>query len=409
MKRIRLIVLIAAVTAAAAATCAYAFNAGGSFPDVAEGAWYYGAVTRLRKTGVISGFDDGYFHPGETLTAAQFVKMLFYDTELTRAEGDEWWRPYYEAGVAAGMINDNVLSEAAMELPLDRYNAALLLGGLRIKASAPEGFATVPDTASVRAGLADLYSMPPEYREAVVEVCALGLMNGYDDGRFHGEDKLTRAQSAQIMLRLFDESQRSPKMKYISKDELKSGDERFSDALIIGNSLAGGLAAYSGLDEAAYFYCNGVSVYGADGADFTGSGGIKAGLGEILSSGNYGKVLLVFGTNEMASDMDDFYKSYGALIDRVREARPGATVYLNNVPPVNEGMAKSPACFNNDNAVRINRTLDRLARDKSVYLIDVYSVFDVGGSHPREATFDGIHLKASSYEAWAERIRESVY
>ncbi len=410
MKRFRLVILLAvAVAAAAAATCAYAMNAGGSFPDVAEGAWYYGAVTKLRKTGVINGFDDGNFHPGETLTAAQFIKMLFYDTELTRAEGEEWWRPYYEAGVSAGMIEVSALSEAAMELPLDRYNAALLLCGLHIKASAPEGFAAVPDTASVRAGLEDLYSMPAEYRDAVVKVCALGLMNGYDDGSFHGEDRLTRAQSAQIMLRLFEESQRSPMMKYVSAGGFETGDGRFSEALIIGNSLAGGLAAYGGLGGAACFYCNGVSVYGADGADFSGSGGIKVGLDEALSSGNYKIVILVFGTNEMASDMESFYKSYGALIDRVRKEQPASAVYLNNVPPVNEGIAECPSSFNNENVVEINRTIDRLARDKGAYLIDVHTIFDSGGSLPREATFDGIHLKAAYYEAWAERIRESVY
>ena len=34
-----------------------------SFPDVAAGAWYYEPVMEMAASGVIAGFEDGYFRP----------------------------------------------------------------------------------------------------------------------------------------------------------------------------------------------------------------------------------------------------------------------------------------------------------------------------------------------------------
>ena len=47
------------------------------FADVPEDAWYAEALEWAVKKGVIAGFEDGTFHPDETLTRAQIVSMFF--------------------------------------------------------------------------------------------------------------------------------------------------------------------------------------------------------------------------------------------------------------------------------------------------------------------------------------------
>lgn len=40
--------------------------------------------------------------------------------------------------------------------------------------------------------------------------CALGLLTGYDDGAFHGEEKMTRAQAAAVLSRLLEAAPGQP-------------------------------------------------------------------------------------------------------------------------------------------------------------------------------------------------------
>jgi hypothetical protein len=410
MRRFKLLTgLIAVIAAAVLLSSAFTTGAGGNFPDINEGDWYYSAVTRLYNSGVVNGYDDGYFYPNETLTAAQFIKMLFYDTDIPYTEGEEWWRPYYQAGVEAGIIDETILTEAAMDYPLNRYQTAQLISSLGVVSSAPEGFKAVPDTALIRSAIADLSSMPPDYMNAVMDVFALGIMKGYDDGYFHGDDSLTRAMAAQIIMRLYDESQRTPVCNYISVDDLPVGDEWFEDALIIGNSLAGGLAQYGGLKAATIFYCNGVSVYGIYNADFTRQDGAAMSIGEALNSGSFTKVILIFGTNEMMSDAGCFYDSYCAFIDEIRKYQPGADIYIHNTPPVNELMVAYPDSFNNGNVLKANEVIGKVASDKGLTVVDIYTLFaDAYGELPSEATFDGVHFNTSYYKSWADFLRTAV-
>lgn len=47
------------------------------FPDVPETAWYASYVTKAQSLGLMVGYDDGGFHPGDDITRAQFVQVLY--------------------------------------------------------------------------------------------------------------------------------------------------------------------------------------------------------------------------------------------------------------------------------------------------------------------------------------------
>lgn len=48
----------------------------GSFSDVPIGHWAYQEVKLMSDYGIINGYPDGTFKPDETVTRAQFAKMM---------------------------------------------------------------------------------------------------------------------------------------------------------------------------------------------------------------------------------------------------------------------------------------------------------------------------------------------
>ena len=69
-------------------------NGTSSFTDMGSAAWAQGAVAYCEGAGIIAGMGDGTFHPQDTLTVAQFAKMLIvtlgYDADMEGLVGNAW-------------------------------------------------------------------------------------------------------------------------------------------------------------------------------------------------------------------------------------------------------------------------------------------------------------------------------
>ncbi len=108
----KVISTIAAVAILATSASAFAVT----FPDVDESASYAGAVELLTALGVVNGDENGKFNPDNTVTRAEFAKMVVEAlgkgeaaasssyTKFADAQG-HWAAGYIEAGVAAEFIN----------------------------------------------------------------------------------------------------------------------------------------------------------------------------------------------------------------------------------------------------------------------------------------------------------------
>ena len=114
-----------------------------SFPDVDPDAWYAGYVAYLEQLGVVVGYDDGKFHAGASITREQFVTMC--------VRLDEW-------------------------MALETYE-------------------------SERAGFADVKD-GHWAASSIHEATRNGWIVGYPDGKFHGEDEITRAEVVTIVNRM---------------------------------------------------------------------------------------------------------------------------------------------------------------------------------------------------------------
>lgn len=65
------------------------------FDDVSDDAWFAEAVCAAKVEGIVGGYEDGTFRPGNQVTVVGAAKILALSHGLeTQGEGDYWYTPY---------------------------------------------------------------------------------------------------------------------------------------------------------------------------------------------------------------------------------------------------------------------------------------------------------------------------
>jgi hypothetical protein len=373
-----------------------------TFSDVSESDWFYAPVRFLASRGILQGFPDGTFRPGDTLTQAQLLKLMlspYMPEDTEEPAGSGWWMPYGEFGLREGILSVEDL--ARLPEPADRLRTAELLARLPLLPVSEED-ASVPDRENILAGIADLADIPEDGLEAVVTVYAAGVMQGYEDGCFRPERILTRAEGAAVIQRLLLPELRQPKLRSAMPEDW------FSDALLLGNSHCGGLSMFGELPAGDICFSYGGSIFtGLDTVcrdrherSFT--------LRSLLSEKQYGKIILIYGTNEMGYDMDYLRPWFKTFLNRLAEAQPAAEFWLCTAPPVNPEL-NGGELFTVENCCAVNDMIRSVAEERGYGLIDVYAFFaDEEGVLPPECTGDGIHLTAECYRLWSRFLTATV-
>ena len=179
------------------------------------------------------------------------------------------------------------------------------------------------------------------------------------------------------------------------------GTEYFSDAAFVGDSRTDGFYLFSGVGGGDNLTATGLSVF-----TLSTKQAIKTEYGTLtvldaLERKSYGKVYLSLGVNELGYHNNDaFYAAYCAAIDAIRTRQPDAVIYVQTLIPLNEGRIKASggaSYLTNEKLIVYNEIIRRVAREKQVPLLDLYSVFVVDGQLPEDFSRDGVHLTAAYY------------
>lgn len=179
----------------------------------------------------------------------------------------------------------------------------------------------------------------------------------------------------------------------------------FSDAAFVGNSFVEDLDTYNLVPAADCFARVGLNVQTAL-TKPTLRGEVP--IIDELKAKQYGKVILVFGENELGwASADTFARYYGELIDQVRQRQPAAAIYIEALFPVSAAVsAENKNEINNRRIGEFNERLQRLAEEKGAVYIDGASVLrDAQGELPADAATDGIHPKIGYYREFVEYLR----
>lgn len=178
-----------------------------SLPDVKSDAWYYEYVTLCTKYGIIDGREDGLYHPEADLLRGEFMKLVCYIGEIPAMTSSNlhWAAPYWQAlrdtGVLWGLELADMQADAslvkALNASITRYEMCMIIKNLcfniygenAVQMNAPES------------RIGDYDRINSKYQESVIQAFGKGILDGYDDGEFKGDNTMSRAQAAAVIVR----------------------------------------------------------------------------------------------------------------------------------------------------------------------------------------------------------------
>ncbi|MCR5482170.1 MAG: S-layer homology domain-containing protein [Clostridia bacterium] len=105
--------LAAIMTVMLFATSSQAFSAAVSFSDVNRSDWFYEPVMTLAGEGIVNGYADGTYLPGNSVTKAEALKMILQAAEIPVRETDE--NEYWAAGIFEAAFERGITSESAAD------------------------------------------------------------------------------------------------------------------------------------------------------------------------------------------------------------------------------------------------------------------------------------------------------
>lgn len=179
MKKLIFIVMLMAVLCVNQANISYALE----FSDT-KNHWAENYINRLVLNDVINGYEDGTFKPDNNVTVTEFLKMIVQYTEYKKVyEGERWPDWYINTAKHYGFIKENEFED--YNAPIKRNDVARILAR----------YINVDDIKKIRNSFND------DVSDDVLKLSELGVVTGYDDGTFKGNDFVTRAEASTIICR----------------------------------------------------------------------------------------------------------------------------------------------------------------------------------------------------------------
>ena len=174
------------------------------FADVAEDAWYYGAVSYVAQRGLMTGVSSNVFTPDATLTRAQLVQILYAlegrpavssASAFTDVASGAWYANAVSWAAASGVASGVGSGAFGPNDPLTREQLALIL----YRYAQNQGYDTTQGGMAVRE-FADYASISNWALEAVQWAVNAGLISGTGNGMLSPNGTATRAQVAVILM-----------------------------------------------------------------------------------------------------------------------------------------------------------------------------------------------------------------
>ena len=174
------------------------------FSDVPTSHWAYEQINRCVQDGIVSGYADGTFKPGNPVSYGAFSIMLaraFYPTELagyssqSTATGEAIMNKH-------GILNGTSRSSASIGASLPREDMAQCMYNILVDKGT-----TIPSASEYTKAMnsmSDYNSISGNCRRGVLVCYTLGLLGGQSDGSFGPKNPMNRAQGCVVINRLRD-------------------------------------------------------------------------------------------------------------------------------------------------------------------------------------------------------------
>lgn len=169
-------------------------------PSDIAGHWAESVITQWQNKGLIQGYEDGTFKPGNTITRAEFVTLMnnakgFWSEgsiHFSDVKNGNWFYSAVARAVAAGYVKGYSDGSFKPNNTITRAEAAVMIANTA-KLSANEAGAY---------RFTDVGSIPAWARGSVGAVVAAGYMTGYPDGSFDANASISRAEAVSSLNRM---------------------------------------------------------------------------------------------------------------------------------------------------------------------------------------------------------------
>ncbi|KZR59335.1 S-layer homology domain-containing protein [Bacillus badius] len=181
-----------------------------TFKDVKKDYWAYTEIEWAYEKGIIDGIGDGRFSPSQTITEAQFTKIIVQYLDLKAPKKmnlpSHWANPYYEAMIPQKTVLSTT-NRGQWSKPITRGKVAQTLGKI------------LNGNGELKSSIDFLYSK--------------GLTNGQNINgdkyaKYNPNGKLTRAEAVAFVKRMFDNKIGGSKIPVTSNETLKKIEKFYS-------------------------------------------------------------------------------------------------------------------------------------------------------------------------------------
>ncbi|MDX9918291.1 MAG: S-layer homology domain-containing protein [Gudongella sp.] len=185
------------------------------FSDIKETDWFASTVKNLVDLGGINGYPDGSFKPNNTITNAEFTKVLTsaLGFDNLTATSSHWGSGYVDKAVSLGLVTKTELSD--MDKPITRKVMAKMAANALdyLKES------QISDRAEFKSLITDFAKISASYQDYVLKAFTKGIITGYPDGTFGADRGLTRAEASTVIMRIIDPAIRQVPSKPVQTTE----------------------------------------------------------------------------------------------------------------------------------------------------------------------------------------------
>ena len=182
-----------ALAAALTMSLAISSTALAAIPSDIGGHWAQGTIIQWTSKGYISGYEDGTFKPDNSITRAEFVRLVNQSMGYTKTgnayfsdvSSSYWGYNDIQKGVAAGYVRGDGNGKFRPNDPVSRQEAAVMISQI----------CGLGQDFSAAAKYTDYRYIPSWAAGYVGAVSKAGIMSGYPDGDFKGDRYLSRAEA----------------------------------------------------------------------------------------------------------------------------------------------------------------------------------------------------------------------
>ena len=169
-------------------------------PSDIAGHWAESVITQWQSKGLIQGYEDGTFKPGNTITRAEFVTLMnnakgFWSEgsiNFSDVKNGSWFYSAVARAVAAGYVKGYSDGSFKPGNTITRAEAAVMIANAaRLSANEAGAYR-----------FTDIGSIPAWARGSVGAVVAAGYMTGYPDGSFGANASISRAEAVSSLNRM---------------------------------------------------------------------------------------------------------------------------------------------------------------------------------------------------------------